>query len=56
MSHGSGLEGQAGSYITTVRARFDLPDGVTAPPHLRRPLSHRRHEDNDMMLSFIIEP
>jgi spore coat protein A len=43
-------------YFTTVRARFDLPTGVTAPQVY---VYHRHiveHEDNDMMLPFIVEP
>jgi spore coat protein A, manganese oxidase len=43
-------------YFTTIRARFDLPDGVTAPQTYVYHCHIVEHEDNDMMLPFIVEP
>jgi spore coat protein A len=43
-------------FFTTVRARFDLPDGVTAPQTYVYHCHIVEHEDNDMMLPFIVEP
>jgi spore coat protein A, manganese oxidase len=43
-------------YFTTIRARFDLPDGVTAPQTYVHHCHIVEHEDNDMMLPFIVEP
>ncbi len=43
-------------YFTTVRARFDLPAGVTAPQTYVYHCHIVEHEDNDMMLPFTVEP
>jgi spore coat protein A, manganese oxidase len=43
-------------YFTTVRARFDLPTGITAPQTYVHHCHIVEHEDNDMMLPFIVEP
>ena len=43
-------------YFTTIRARFDLPAGVTAPQTYVHHCHIVEHEDNDMMLPFIVEP
>jgi spore coat protein A len=43
-------------YFTTVRARFDLPNGVTTPQTYVYHCHIVEHEDNDMMLPFIVEP
>jgi spore coat protein A, manganese oxidase len=43
-------------YFTTIRARFDLPVGVTAPQTYVHHCHIVEHEDNDMMLPFIVEP
>jgi spore coat protein A len=43
-------------YFTTVRAKFDLPAGVTAPQTYVYHCHIVEHEDNDMMLPFIVEP
>jgi len=43
-------------YFTTIRARFDLPHGVTAPQTYVYHCHIVEHEDNDMMLPFIVEP
>ena len=41
-------------YFTTVRARFDLPDGVTAPQTYVHHCHIVEHEDNDMMQAFTV--
>jgi spore coat protein A, manganese oxidase len=43
-------------YFTTIRARFDLPTGVTAPQTYVYHCHIVEHEDNDMMLPFVVEP
>jgi len=43
-------------YFTTIRARFDLPAGVAAPQTYVHHCHILEHEDNDMMLPFIVEP
>jgi spore coat protein A len=43
-------------YFTTIRAKFDLPAGVTAPQTYVHHCHIVEHEDNDMMLPFIVEP
>lgn len=41
-------------YFTTVRARFDLPSGVTAPQVYVHHCHIVEHEDNDMMRPFTV--
>jgi spore coat protein A, manganese oxidase len=43
-------------YFTTIRARFELPAGVTAPQTYVHHCHIVEHEDNDMMRPFIVEP
>jgi spore coat protein A, manganese oxidase len=43
-------------YFTTIRARFDLPNGVTAPQTYVHHCHIVEHEDNDMMRPFTINP
>jgi spore coat protein A, manganese oxidase len=43
-------------YFTTVRAKFDLPAGVTAPQTYVYHCHIVEHEDNDMMLPFTVVP
>jgi FtsP/CotA-like multicopper oxidase with cupredoxin domain len=43
-------------YFTTIRAKFELPHGVTAPQAYVHHCHIVEHEDNDMMLPFIVEP
>jgi spore coat protein A len=43
-------------YFTTIRAKFDLPAGVTVPQTYVHHCHIVEHEDNDMMLPFIVEP
>ena len=43
-------------YFTTIRAKFELPDGVTAPQTYVYHCHIVEHEDNDMMLPFIVKP
>jgi spore coat protein A len=43
-------------FFTTVRARFDLPDGVTAPQRYVYHCHIVEHEDNDMMRPFTVVP
>jgi len=43
-------------YFTTVRARFDLPDGVTAPQSYVHHCHIVEHEDNEMMQPFVVSP
>lgn len=60
---GSGLAGQAGSFgmalvgtFATIRARFDLPKGVTGPQSYVHHCHIVEHEDNDMMRPFTVTP
>jgi spore coat protein A, manganese oxidase len=39
-------------FFTTIRAKFDLPDGVTAPQSYVHHCHIVEHEDNDMMRPF----
>jgi spore coat protein A, manganese oxidase len=41
-------------YFTIIRARFDLPDGVTAPQTYVHHCHIIEHEDNDMMRPYIV--
>jgi spore coat protein A len=41
-------------YFTTIRARFDLPSGVTAPQTYVHHCHIVEHEDNDMMRPFTV--
>ena len=41
-------------YFTTVRARYELPDGVTAPQTYVYHCHILEHEDNDMMRPFTV--
>jgi spore coat protein A len=41
-------------YFTTIRAKFDLPAGVTAPQTYVHHCHIVEHEDNDMMRPFIV--
>jgi spore coat protein A len=41
-------------YFTTVRAKFDLPSGVTAPQNYVYHCHIIEHEDNDMMRPFTV--
>jgi spore coat protein A, manganese oxidase len=43
-------------YLTRIRARFDLPDGVTAPQTYVHHCHIVEHEDNDMMRPFTVTP
>jgi spore coat protein A len=43
-------------YFTTIRAKFDLPDGVTAPQTYVHHCHIVEHEDNDMMRPFTVGP
>ena len=43
-------------YFTTIRAKFDLPTGVTAPQTYVYHCHIVEHEDNDMMRPFTVEP
>jgi spore coat protein A len=43
-------------YFTTIRALFELPDGVTAPQTYVHHCHIVEHEDNDMMLPFTVQP
>jgi spore coat protein A, manganese oxidase len=43
-------------YFTTVRGRFDLPSGVTAPQTYVHHCHIVEHEDNDMMRPFTVMP
>lgn len=43
-------------YFTTIRAKFELPAGVTAPQTYVHHCHIIEHEDNDMMLPFIVRP
>jgi spore coat protein A len=44
-------------YLTTIRAKFDLPNGVSPGPLGQAYVHHCHiveHEDNDMMRPFIV--
>jgi spore coat protein A len=41
-------------YFTTIRSRFELPDGVTAPQRYVHHCHIVEHEDNDMMRPFTV--
>lgn len=43
-------------YFTTVRAKYDLPEGVTAPQTYVYHCHILEHEDNDMMRPFTVSP
>ena len=43
-------------YFTTIRARFELPTGVTAPQDYVYHCHIVEHEDNDMMRPFTVRP
>jgi spore coat protein A len=43
-------------YFTTVRAKYDLPAGVTAPQTYVYHCHILEHEDNDMMRPFTVSP
>ena len=41
-------------YFTRIRAKFELPDGVTAPQTYAHHCHIVEHEDNDMMRPFVV--
>jgi spore coat protein A len=41
-------------YFTTIRAKFDLPTGVTAPQTYVHHCHIVEHEDNDMMQPYTV--
>ena len=43
-------------YFTTIRARFELPAGITAPQRYVYHCHIVEHEDNDMMRPFTVQP
>jgi len=43
-------------YFTTIRAKFELPAGVTAPQDYVHHCHIVEHEDNDMMQAFTVIP
>jgi spore coat protein A, manganese oxidase len=43
-------------FFTTIRAKFDLPSGVTAPQRYVHHCHIVEHEDNDMMRPFVVVP
>jgi spore coat protein A, manganese oxidase len=43
-------------YFTIIRAKFDLPTGVTAPQDYVYHCHIVEHEDNDMMRPFTVSP
>ncbi len=43
-------------YFTTIRAKFELPDGVIAPQTYVHHCHIVEHEDNDMMRPFTVMP
>jgi spore coat protein A, manganese oxidase len=43
-------------YFTTIRAKFELPTGVTAPQSYVHHCHIVEHEDNDMMRPFTVNP
>jgi spore coat protein A len=49
------VKANPGSF-TTIRAKFDLPTGVTAPQTYVHHCHIVEHEDNDMMQPFIVVP
>jgi len=42
--------------FTRIRAKFELPTGVTAPQNYVYHCHIVEHEDNDMMRTFIVRP
>jgi spore coat protein A len=48
-------QGEPG-YFTTIRAKFELPTGVTAPQSYVHHCHIVEHEDNDMMRPFEVLP
>ncbi len=42
--------------VTIIRAKFDLPTGVTAPQSYVHHCHIVEHEDNDMMRPFVVSP
>ena len=48
-------QGESG-YFTTIRAKFDLPTGVTTAQTYVYHCHIVEHEDNDMMLPFTVTP
>jgi spore coat protein A len=43
-------------YFTTIRAKYELPEGVTAPQTYVYHCHILEHEDNDMMRPFTVRP
>jgi spore coat protein A, manganese oxidase len=43
-------------YFTTIRAKFDLPKGVSGPQSYVHHCHIVEHEDNEMMRPFVVEP
>jgi spore coat protein A len=43
-------------YFTTIRAKFELPAGVSAPQRYVHHCHIVEHEDNDMMRPFVVVP
>jgi len=43
-------------YFTTIRAKIELPAGVTAPQSYVHHCHIVEHEDNDMMEAFVVSP
>jgi spore coat protein A, manganese oxidase len=43
-------------YFTRIRAKFELPTGVTAPQNYVHHCHIVEHEDNDMMRTFTVSP
>jgi spore coat protein A len=43
-------------YLTRIRARYELPDGVSAPQTYVYHCHIVEHEDNDMMRGYTVEP
>ncbi len=43
-------------YLTRIRAKYELPDGVTAPQTYVYHCHIVEHEDNDMMRPYTVEP
>ena len=41
-------------YFTTIRAKFELPTGVSAPQRYVHHCHIVEHEDNDMMRPFVV--
>jgi spore coat protein A, manganese oxidase len=41
-------------YFTTIRAKFDLPNGVSPPQSYVHHCHIVEHEDNDMMRPFVV--